>query len=97
MKKNKKTFVVIFEVLLWPLFMQAIIYCVCELFRPVFNFFFTHMHNFYYDCIRISEYGMFYFYAFHFKESANSQIQSFLYCFYFIGSTDDFDANHHAI
>ena len=48
MKKNKKAFVVIFEVLLWPLFMQAIIYCVCELFRPVFNFFFTHMHDFYY-------------------------------------------------
>ena len=66
MKKNKKAFVVIFEVLLWPLFMQAIIYCVCELFRPVFNFFFTHMHDFYYDCIRISEYGMFYFYAFRF-------------------------------
>ena len=66
MKKNKKAFVVIFEVLLWPLFMHAIIYCVCELFRPVFNFFFTHMHDFYYDCIRISEYGMFYFYAFRF-------------------------------
>ena len=66
MKKNKKAFVVIFEVLLWPLFLQAIIYCVCELFRPVFNFFFTHMHDFYYDCIRISEYGMFYFYAFRF-------------------------------
>ena len=32
-----------------------------------------------------------------FKESANSQIQSFLYCFYFIGSTNDFDANHYAI
>lgn len=66
MKKNKKAFVVIFEVLLWPLFLQAIIYCVCELFRPVFNFFFTHMHDFYYDCIRISEYGMLYFYAFRF-------------------------------
>lgn len=24
------------------------------------------MHDFYYDCIRISEYGMFYFYAFRF-------------------------------
>ena len=56
MKKNKKAFVVIFEVLLWPLFLQAIIYCVCELFRPVFNFFFTHMHDFYYDCIRTVSY-----------------------------------------
>lgn len=39
MKKKQKAFVVIFEVLLWPLFLQAIIYCVCKLFRPVFNFF----------------------------------------------------------
>lgn len=66
MKKSQKAFIVILEILLWPLFLQAIIYCVCELFRPVFNFFFTHMHDFYYDCIRISEYGMFYFYAFRF-------------------------------
>lgn len=35
-------------------------------FPPCINFFFTHMHDFYYDCIRISEYGMFYFYAFRF-------------------------------
>ena len=109
MKKSQKAFIVILEILLWPLFLQAIIYCVCELFRPVFNFFFTHMHDFYYDCIRISEYGMFYFYAFRFiwavafvslfffYLSRRAQIQSFLYCFYFIGSTNDFDANHYAI
>lgn len=66
MKKMQKAFIVISEILLWPLFLQAIIYCACELFRPVFDFFYTHMHDFYYDCIRISEYGMFFFYALRF-------------------------------
>ena len=46
MKKNKKAFVVIFEVLLWPLFLQWIMYCVCEFVHYLFNFFFTHMHVF---------------------------------------------------
>lgn len=66
MRKKEKIFAVIFEVLLWPLFLQAIIYCVCELFSPVYNFFHTYMHDFYYNCIRISEHGIIFFYLLRF-------------------------------
>ncbi len=63
MRKNKKAFAVISEILLWPLFLQAIIFCSGELFRPVFYFFHTHLHDFYWECIALTEGGIPFFFT----------------------------------
>lgn len=62
-EKNKKAFAVISEILLWPLFLQAIIFCICELFRPLPDFFHTHLHDFYWEYIQLTEEGIPFFFT----------------------------------